>query len=198
MTRFKQRTCPRCGKIFIPETRKQKRVFCTRSCGQLARREKERRDFAEILKDRTKRMESGCWEWTGSRDMEGYGRIHGIGRAHRLAYERFKGEIPPGKVVMHSCDNPPCVNPDHLFVGTPADNKSDSVNKGRHAFRARNGRAKLTEEQVAEIRTLAVPYKVTYRMLAKRFGVGIPEINDIVNYRKWIFTKPNDKEGDQT
>lgn len=83
---------------------------------------------------------SGCWLWTASRDDDGYGKFQHPGsagqvhvRAHRWAYEHFVGPVPDGQVVMHTCDNPPCVNPDHLDTGTPLDNNDDKVAKGRHA-----------------------------------------------------------------
>lgn len=82
-----------------------------------------------------------CWEWTAGTDRDGYGKFAiGLGgheqihtRAHRFAYESFVGPIPDGYVVMHTCDNPPCVNPAHLRIGTPLDNNDDKVAKGRHA-----------------------------------------------------------------
>jgi len=82
-----------------------------------------------------------CWEWDAGRDADGYGKFavgHGGQdqthlRAHRFAYETFIGPIPDGHVVMHTCDNPGCVNPAHLRVGTPRDNNDDKVRKNRHA-----------------------------------------------------------------
>jgi hypothetical protein len=94
-----------------------------------------RRRFFEKVK-KTKK----CWLWTGHKDPNGYGRI-AMGRellekSHRMSYMIHKGPIPKGLVVMHICDNPPCVNPDHLQIGTNADNLNDSYKKGRHKMRA--------------------------------------------------------------
>lgn len=83
----------------------------------------------------TIRSDTGCWEWTGKRDTKNYGiaRVDGIAvRATRLSLFGFKGvELQPGDCACHHCDNPPCVNPDHLFVGTRSDNNQDSSRKGR-------------------------------------------------------------------
>lgn len=79
-----------------------------------------------------------CWEWQGPRSREGYGNTYENGRnirAHRWAWERFVGPIPEGILVCHSCDNPPCVNPFHLFLGTHMDNMRDMVAKGRQHIR---------------------------------------------------------------
>jgi len=79
---------------------------------------------------------SGCWVWKFSRNNKNYGRKKTKQRnstlAHRLSYEIFKGRIPEGLIVCHKCDNPPCCNPDHLFVGTFKDNSQDCIAKGRN------------------------------------------------------------------
>lgn len=80
--------------------------------------------------ERTQAMASGCIEWTGPRDKGGYGRMSEGKLAHREAFALAKGD-PSGMLVCHSCDNPSCVNPDHLWLGTGKDNQSDCVRKGR-------------------------------------------------------------------
>ena len=101
---------------------------------------------------------SGCQLWTGAVDSSGYGHIGVakgvIRKAHRISYELAHGPIPPGLVICHKCDVPSCINPGHLFVGTDADNKADSMQKNRIAYGVRNGRAKLDDARAAKIREM--------------------------------------------
>ncbi len=98
---------------------------------------------------------TGCWEWQGTIGSKGYGFFK-LNRknqyAHRISYELAYGPIPKGKLVCHRCDNPRCVKPKHLFLGTHKDNLQDMVNKGRSNYGSRNGRARLNEGMVASIR----------------------------------------------
>jgi hypothetical protein len=127
-----------------------------------------------------------CWIWTACRSRAGYAKFDGT-LAHRVSYRLFKGELAKGQLVMHSCDNPLCVNPDHLSIGTNADNSRDMVNKGRQAFGERSPKAKLTNEQVAAIRELYIPGYGGYgcHRLAKDFGVSKATIRSIVHSRTW-------------
>ena len=128
-----------------------------------------------------------CIEWPKGRDPKGYG-ITSIGgkqlRVHRVAYEWAFGFIPDGLCVMHQCDNPPCINPGHLFVGTHQDNKADAVLKGRHAHGETGGHARLTEAQVLEIRAREASGEHTLA-LAKEFGVNGKSISMICNGDRW-------------
>lgn len=133
-------------------------------------------ELKQKLKDYSKVDANGCWVWQRSKIGNGYGSI-AIGKqqadyAHRVSYRVFKGEIPDGHVVMHHCDIPACCNPDHLSVGTYADNMQDCIRKGRFSVPpifhgAANNKTKLTEENVAAI----VSSTETDRVLAARYGV---------------------------
>jgi len=106
---------------------------------------------------RVDRDPDGCWEWTGARWVEGYGRLSlgpGVGpkKAHRLSWELHYGAIPDGLDVLHRCDNPPCVRPDHLFVGTQADNMRDARAKHRWDKALRRQKIARYEHALAALR----------------------------------------------
>lgn len=136
------------------------------------------------------RTGGGCWLWTGQRlprPGHEYGRLSYGGRAwaaHRLAWTLEHGPIPGGMHVLHRCDNPPCVNPAHLFLGTNADNVADREAKGRrHAPRGEaHPRARLTIDQVREI--LATPDERPC-VLGRRYGVDSSAITSIRKGRSW-------------
>jgi hypothetical protein len=142
----------------------------------------------------TDRMESHdratstrCVETPGARDRDGYVRVQVAKRrwyAHRLAYTKAFGPIPDGQSVLHTCDNPPCVNPGHLFLGSQADNMADMSQKGRRTRGSTHGMAKLTEADVAQIRALASS-GVTLPAIASRFGVHFGTISKVVIRRTW-------------
>jgi hypothetical protein len=127
---------------------------------------------------------SGCWLWTGACMPWGYGvgsiRAKNI-YAHRLSWLLHRGKIPNRMSVLHRCDTPACVNPDHLFLGTNADNRKDSVAKSRHAYGERCGQSKLTDEQIREIRGSSLS---SYK-LSRIYGVHDSGIRKIRRGDTW-------------
>lgn len=119
---------------------------------------------------------TGCWMWTASTAGKGYGQIRAPkdrGRplyAHRLSWEIHRGPIPDGLLVCHRCDTPLCVNPAHLFLGTPGDNLQDMAAKDRHLCGERNAKAKLTEADVLRIYALS-DAGLTAPQIAERIGL---------------------------
>ena len=113
-----------------------------------------------------------CWLWMGAKNKDGYGSFgDGAGRtmlAHRFAYQEFIGEIPPGMYVLHKCDEPSCVNPAHLWLGTQADNVADCAEKGR---RNQSRIRRLDLGQREEIRALYATGEYSLAALGRRFGV---------------------------
>lgn len=129
-----------------------------------------------------------CWPWTGPMFVTGYGQVSVQGRpeyGHRLAYQVHRGTIPAGRVVRHRCDNPRCVNPAHLVLGSKADNSRDMVNRGRSCRGPKAHSVVLTEAQVREIRTRYRPRVVTQTTLANEYGVSRANISAIVCGRSW-------------
>lgn len=133
--------CERCGKQFKKRgrdsaTQWSARQYCSSLCSN---RDKEVAPMHLRFWDNVNIAEGNkCWTWTGTKDQHGYGKIGYGGRdykadykAHRMAYEMRFGPIADGKVICHTCDNPSCVNPNHLFEGTQADNAKDTSRKGR-------------------------------------------------------------------
>lgn len=132
----------------------------------------------------------GCWEFRGPKHRQGYGRIKINNTAelvHRLAYEAWVGPIPEGLIVRHKCDNPPCINPEHLETGTHKDNSDDKIERGRQAARSGEDHygAKLTWREVREMRTTYKANGVSERDLARRYGVGRTTVSKILKYKTW-------------
>lgn len=142
---------------------------------------------AERLASKLVSMPSGCIEFVGYRDRGGYGTILGGNgkkqQAHRLSWELCHGPIGEGMVIRHKCDNPPCCNPDHLEIGTHADNARDMVTRNRSKRGESNGRAKLTDEQVREIRSL-VRAGNDQRSVARMFAISHAHVSYLVNGKK--------------
>jgi len=143
--------------------------------------------FRERFESRVELIpESTCHWWTNATDKDGYGRVDKDGKkaiAHRVAYEMYVGSIPEGKFVCHSCDNPSCVSPHHLFTGTHSANMADRMKKGRQAKGEQQGSSKLTEGDVIEIREMAETQ--THRAIGALFGVHGSTIASIIHKDTW-------------
>jgi len=138
-----------------------------------------------------------CWEWKGTKYRYGYGcmkrmrngkRI--VDGTHRFSWEIANGRPPKkGLCIIHSCDNPPCVNPKHLREATHYENVQDMMRRGRHKCvpqrGEKNGMAKLTRKKVEKIRRLHNNGKWTHQKLSDKFGVSADTITNIINYKLW-------------
>ena len=129
------------------------------------------------------------WMWKGTKDTHGYGQmvVNGVTiLAHRLSYQIHNGEIPVGMHVLHSCDIPCCMNPEHLHLGTNYDNVKERVERGRSGacHGELHGRAKLNRRQVEEIR-IKYAKGVTQTQLGKMYGISQSSIGKIVNFLHW-------------
>lgn len=132
---------------------------------------------------------SGCWLWTGALSSGGYGRFsskrggkHVMLQAHRVAWEIYRGPLRPGLCVCHRCDNPPCVNPDHLFVGTKKENSEDMARKGRSTHGEKGPHARLTMKDALDV----LRSTASGAALAVKYGVSSATINDIRMGRTWV------------
>lgn len=183
--------CGYCGSEMRPKNWEkpsdwEAREFCSRTCSAKSRII----PITDRLLARGQRAPSGCLEWTGSRGDRGYGYIgaNSTGEVvvHRVAWAVQNGPIPDGLHVLHSCDNPPCFDLNHLFLGTNEDNVRDRVEKGRSAGAPgeRNSHAKLTAEQVAAIREDA---RFQY-VVAAEYGVSQSTISAIQRGQTWTIS----------
>lgn len=148
------------------------------------------KESLDRLMRRVRKQDGGCWEWTGANNGLGYGVFRMGGKrfyAHRYSYERHVGPIPDGMFVCHKCDNPACVRPDHLFIGTQADNLGDMKRKGRSCFGSRNGNAKVGADDVARIRQ---QYHGRYtrpslREIGEEYGLSLQQVYRIASHKRW-------------
>jgi hypothetical protein len=133
--------------------------------------------------------EGECWEWVGCRSKYGYGKFAIKGsrptQAHRVSYMLNNGAIPDGMVIMHTCDNPPCVNPSHLRLGTHQENDADRNNKGRTARGNKVHGAILKPAEVLQIRELWETKQYRLKDLGQMFGVSFKTISGVVCRANW-------------
>lgn len=183
-----KKTCPHCGSSFF--TPRRKTIFCNKDCYGASRQGKERPELSAKLDEQIEMIPiAGCWIWMGCVSEDGHGTRRRNGRGigvHRIAYCEHHGisiESIDGLVVRHKCDNPPCINPNHLELGTHSDNMRDRVERDRTAYGERAGGCKLNAAQIAEIRTAYVYGSKEFGggALGKRYGVSAAHIWMIVN-----------------
>lgn len=202
-------SCAICGSHIetTNDKRTQRKKYCSRECLNEHRRRryalnpkprKPRPTLSERLWSRVEKLPTGCWEWQGYRLPSGHGQIEGADRrvttTHRAAWETTFGPIPDGLLVRHKCDNPPCVNPEHLELGTAADNSRDAVERGRNA---RGFALPQTVLSIADVTAIRSRYRVftipgrrgrhsNRNELATEFGVSPGHIKEIVGGRERV------------
>ncbi|WP_084542836.1 HNH endonuclease [Deinococcus murrayi] len=181
--------CAYCGKVFL--STQARRRFCSVECGNTNRRSMSKERLQEkLLKHRQIDSTTGCWEWTAGLGRKSYGVVtvaYKQYRVPRLSAHVYLGfDLTSQQIVCHRCDNPRCFNPDHLFMGTLSDNMQDMLAKGRQnpPKGSRNGQARLTEDDVREIRRLGKS-GVHQREVAERFGISYSYANNVINGERW-------------
>jgi len=184
------RTCHHCSKeFFVPKgviSETHPCNFCTRRCfyeHKKTFRTERFWSFVEIGK------ENDCWIWTGGKRRGGYGaathpKTGKQSPASRVAYEITKSDVPEGMVVMHSCDNPACCNPNHLSVGTALDNSRDMISKSRSLTGEKNHKSKIKESDVIEIRRMYSTGS-TCISIASKYGISISTAHRIAIGKIW-------------
>lgn len=133
---------------------------------------------------------SGCWLWAGRVSTDGEYGYFSISaservRVHRFSYTLHRGDIAPGLMVCHRCDNRGCVNPDHLFLGTQLDNMGDCARKGRTAIGVRNGQARLDPVSVEVLRIVYANTSFTQRELARWWGISQGHVSELIRGLRW-------------
>ena len=191
------RACLHCGREFSVRYPSSRVRYCSLSCGAYAprrpRRPRKCRPVADRFWEKVTKTEN-CWLWTGNRNRDGYGELGvaktpslpgGLMRAHRLSWEIHYGPIPDKMDVLHTCDVPPCVRPDHLFLGSHTDNMKDMARKGRSNLGERCPLAKLRAVDIPTIRERYAQGDVTLSVLASEYGVTSGAVGQAVRRKSW-------------
>ena len=219
--------CQRPFEVYPSQVKPGGARYCGKGCTNAGRIARRKAVLQEVFWSRATRQSSGCWEWPTTQTTGWYGRfvIDGVEHyAHRLAYEWTYGPVPEGMYVCHRCDNPPCINPDHLFLGTQTDNMRDMLAKGHagvwvhperlvrgdkhpsrlyperrprgdahhaRAFgmqpnaRGRKVTAKVTLDQVRDIRRVYAEASATVAQLAIEYNLTKTQVRNILKNKCW-------------
>jgi hypothetical protein len=183
--------CKTCGRVFLKKPCEIRcgAKFCSRACyrseSNIDRFMRYIDKDGPIVADEL----GACWIWMGAVDKDGYGKFSSVenryGRAHRFSFEYHNGPLG-GSFCCHKCDNPGCVNPNHLFAGTHTENMRDSTSKGRGKIGSNNGRAVLSAHDVIAIREAwVISEGITMAGLGRQYGVTAVTIGGIIKRRLW-------------
>jgi len=183
--------CKQCGESFKPN--RGRRHYCSRACYRAAMLEERGKRLTERFWSKVdKRGPDECWEWKPTLNTDRYCTFSIQGRsykAHRIAYQLAIGDIPSGLCVCHSCDNPVCVNPAHLWLGTHAENMADMMRKGRQKTWDKDPNTKLTPDDVRAIHRSYRRGLVSMREVGERFGIAARTVSNILSGHEWAWIK---------
>lgn len=194
-----KKKCKRCKKeYYVVPSQKDRSKYCSMKCRMdslnsfliknATNEEKKERYISSFEKHVVRK--NGCWEWTGFKNKLGYAIMTcnskiGPSKAHRGSWIIHNGSIPKGKIIRHLCNNPTCTNPEHLAVGTMKDNSRDCIESNRICRGEKSPFAKLTEENVVEIKKKLRKDKLTCKEISKEFNVSSACISAINVKRNW-------------
>lgn len=172
-----KRKCNYCGKNYEGYGEK----YCSSKCSHKGKSVEHSKPIAERFWSKVDiKGKDECWEWKASRIRDRYGKFDGGKLAHRISYEMSFGKIAEGLYVCHKCDNPPCVNPNHLFLGTQQDNVDDMLKKDRLPTGIKHPKSKFTDEQILEIKKLRTE-GIPISLISEQFNISKGYIYNLCN-----------------